>query len=84
MSQRRRNRNTTGGTGNGGGGDGDGDGGGNGGGAGEAGNDGLNNALAQLATAIGGMNQPGIRKYNVAFCGRFSGYDGEDPTEWIE
>ena len=30
------------------------------------------------------MNQPGIRKYNVASCGRFLGYDGEDLTEWIE
>ena len=78
MLQRRRNRNNGegAGTGRGGGGD-DGDGGGNAGG----GNDGLNNVLAQLATAIGGMNQPGIREYNVAACGRFSGYDGEDPTE---
>src|ERR1044071_3413466 len=86
MSQRRRNRNNGGGTGTGGGGgEDDGDGGGNGGGENAGGgNDGLNNVLAQLATVIGGMNQPGIREYNVASCGRFSGYDGEDPTEWIE
>ena len=86
MSQRRRNRNNGGGagTGGGGGGDGDGDDGNNGGGNAGGGKDGLNNVLAQLATAIEGMNQPGLREYNVASCGRFSGYDGEDPTEWIE
>jgi hypothetical protein len=78
MSQRRRNRNNT------GGGDGGGGGGGDGGEDGRAENDGLNNVLAQLATIIGGMNQPGIREYNVASCRRFSGYDRKDPTEWIE
>ena len=72
------------GTGGGGGGDRDGNGGENGGGNEGGENDGLNNVLAQLATAIGGMNQPGIREYNVASCRKFSGYDGEDPTEWIE
>ena len=79
MSQRRRNRNT--GGGGGGNGDGDGDGGGNGGGNAGGGNDGSKNVLAQLATAIRGMNQPGIREYNVTSCGRCSEYDGEDPTE---
>ena len=51
---------------------------------GGAGNNRLNNVLAQLATTIGGMNQPRVREYNVASCGRFSDYDGEDPTKWIE
>ena len=82
MSQRKRNRNNTEGMGTGGkggGGDGDGNRDGNGrGNGGGVGNNGLNNVLAQLATAIRRMNQPGIREYNVASCGRFSGYDRED------
>ena len=57
---------------------------GNGGGDEGERNDELNNVLAQLATAIGGINQPVAKEYNVASYERFSGYDREDPTEWIE